>query len=79
MRFRKTKITTVADAIAPLQNIVNDLKQVASNEHDAVINTDKIIKTLEAKKEVHKVEAALADIQMNKMLEFFGIAPLEKK
>jgi len=73
--FKKKKITSVADAIAPLQKIVDSLQEVAKHQHDECSKTVRIIKALEAKKVLCENEATLADDQVQKMSDMFGLKP----
>ena len=69
------KITSVADAIAPLQKIVEDLNEVSKNQHESVANTQRTIDALAKQKAVCEKEAKLADEQVAKMSNFFGLKP----
>ena len=71
--FKKNKITTVADAIAPLQQIVENLNEVAKLQHSQAKSTAQTIKALEAKKQACEDEAYLADDQVKKMSDMFGL------
>lgn len=74
--FKKPKkVTSVADAIAPLQQIVQNLADVSKHQHDEAVKTEKVIKVLEAKKTACDNEASLADEQVKKMSDMFGLKP----
>ncbi len=73
--FGKKKITQVADAIAPLQQIVNDLQDVSDHQQEQVENTEVLIERLNMKKNNCQKEANMADTQVSKMKKVFGIEP----
>ena len=73
--FGKRKITQVADAIAPLQQIVNDLQEVADYQQEQVENTELLIERLNLKKNNCQKEVDMADSQVSKMKKVFGIGP----
>ncbi len=73
--FGKRKITQVADAIAPLQQIVNDLQDVSDHQQEQVENTEVLIERLNMKKNTCQKEANMADTQVSKMKKVFGIEP----
>ncbi len=73
--FGKRKITQVADAIAPLQQIVNDLQGVADHQQERVENTEMMIQRLTVTKNTCQKEANMADNQVSKMKKVFGIDP----
>ncbi len=73
--FGKKKITQVADAIAPLQQIVNDLQGVADHQQERVENTEMMIQRLTVTKTACQKEANMADNQVSKMKKVFGIDP----
>ena len=75
MFFGKKKITQVADAIAPLQQIVNDLQDVANHQQEQVENTEMLIERLNVKKNTCQKEVNMADNQVSKMKKVFGIEP----
>ena len=75
---KKKKITQVADAIAPLQKVIDDLQGVADHQHAEVESKTRIIESLTIQKENSEKEAALAENQVGKMREFFGFSPKEK-
>ena len=74
--LRKKKIiTSVADAIAPLQQIVNDLHSVVIHQQEQVENAEIMIDKFTIKKNACKNEANLADGQVKKMIKAFGVEP----
>ena len=75
MFFGKKKITQVADAIAPLQQIVNDLQGVVDHQQEQVEHTELLIQSLNVKKDTCQKEVNMADNQLNKMKKVFGINP----
>lgn len=70
---KKKQITQVADAVAPLQQIVEDLQEVANFQHQSVESKERLIQSLEEQKVENQREADLADEQVGKMSKFFGI------
>ena len=73
--FKKRKITKVADAIAPLQEIVNDLQDVANHQKEQVEAKEALIERLNLLKTICQKEADMADHQVGKMMKVFGIEP----
>lgn len=73
--FGKKKITQVADAIAPLQQIVNDLQDVSDHQQQRVEATEMLIETLNVTKDTCQKEANMANNQVSKMKKVFGIEP----
>ena len=75
MFFGKKKITQVADAIAPLQQIVNDLQEVSNHQQEQVERAELLIEKMTSRKKTSQREADLATSQITKMNKVFGINP----
>ena len=69
----KKSITSVADAIASLKQIVADLQLVSQLRSNQVAEGEDRIKDLKAQKERDQNEVDQADKQIAKMNEIFGV------
>jgi len=74
---KKKKITQGSEAIAPLKQIVNDLQAVANHQHSESETKKMQILMLQSQQDACDKECALADEQVKKMSDFFGITPDE--